>query len=144
MPKTATNKSSNWLNEAGSRIKNRKWLRYSSNIARRVLAAMEENSNVNQRALSAILDVTPQYISKLVKGQENLTLETIAKLSEALGVELITFPQYKYDEIRVKGFGNRSSNNKTNILIDTEPGNSSEYLGIISGKQSLSTYEIAA
>jgi transcriptional regulator with XRE-family HTH domain len=44
------------------------------------------------------LDVKPQYISKLLKGEENFTLETIPKLSTALGIELISFPAYKYSK----------------------------------------------
>lgn len=31
-----------------------------------------------------------------MKGHENLTLETIYNLSQALGIELISFPEYKY------------------------------------------------
>jgi transcriptional regulator with XRE-family HTH domain len=37
-------------------------------------------------------------VTKIVKGKENLTLETIYKLSKALDVELISFPEYAYTE----------------------------------------------
>ena len=89
-------KKSAFITDADYRIKNKKWLRYSSNIARRILAKIEDNKEINQKILAGQLNVTPQYISKVVQGHENLSLETIAKLSEALGVELISFPQYKY------------------------------------------------
>lgn len=85
-----------WKEKAEFRLKNRKWLNYSSNIARRIAAVLEESEDLNQKKLAENLDVKPQYISKLLKGEENLTLETIAKLSSALGVELISFPDYKY------------------------------------------------
>src|SRR5579872_2655139 len=88
--------TSTWSEEADFRIKNHKWLRYSGNIALRVLAAMEEREGMTQKKLAELLGVSPQQISKIIKGQENLTLETIAKLSEALGVELISFPEFKY------------------------------------------------
>lgn len=89
--------STTWREKVQFRIKNKKWLRYSSNIARRIHAALEDREDLSQTKLAELLNVTPQYISKVLKGQENLTLETIAKLSEALNVELISFPTYKYD-----------------------------------------------
>lgn len=89
---------SNWATEAEYRRKNRKWLRYSGNIAGRVLAAIEDAEGLNQKRLAEILGVSQQRISTIVKGQENLTLEVIAKLADALGVELISFPEYKYSE----------------------------------------------
>ena len=42
------------------------------------------------------MGVSPQQINKVLTGGENLTLETISKFSEVLGVELISFPEYKY------------------------------------------------
>ncbi len=77
-------------------LKSRKWLRYSSNISRRILSALEDDANLNQIILAKQIGVSPQYISKVLKGQQNLSLETISKLSEALKVELIIFPEYKY------------------------------------------------
>lgn len=90
-------KKSNWGDEAAFRMKNHKWLRYSSNIARRILASIEDRKALNQKILAERIGVKPQYINKVVKGQENLSLETIAKLSDALGYELIRFPVYKYN-----------------------------------------------
>jgi len=95
--KLSNGKKSKWSNDADFRLKNRKWLRYSSNIARRVLAAIEDDNKMNQKSLAEKINVTPQYISRLLQGHQNLTLETIAKLSEALNVELISFPDYKYN-----------------------------------------------
>lgn len=95
-------KRSRFIADPKYRLKNSKWLLYSSNIARRILAAIEENENINRNALAAKLEVSPQYISKIVQGNENLSLETIAKISEALSIELITFPQYKYSVAQQK------------------------------------------
>jgi transcriptional regulator with XRE-family HTH domain len=92
---TSNNLQSEWMQDAENGIKNRKWLRYSSNIARRILAAIEDRPDYTQAALAEELGVQPQYVSKVVKGKENLSLETIAKFSEVLGTELITFPEYK-------------------------------------------------
>ena len=87
---------SNWQAKTEYRQSNRKWLRYSSNIARRILVAINDIDGLNQKKLAGQLSISQQRISKILKGQENLTLETIAKLSEALGTELISFPEYKY------------------------------------------------
>ncbi|MDE3211772.1 MAG: helix-turn-helix transcriptional regulator [Bacteroidota bacterium] len=88
-------KRSNFIDQASFRIKNRKWLRYSSNIARRILAVLEESDTIDRTILAKRLQVSRQYLSKVLQGGENLSLQTIANLSEALGVELITFPEYK-------------------------------------------------
>ena len=92
----------NWVEKAHYRLKNRKWLNYSSNIARRVLAAFDGEVGLNQKILAEKIGVSPQYINKVVKGHENLSLETIAKLSDALGIELISFPDYKYNNSNVQ------------------------------------------
>ena len=36
-----------------------------------------------------MIGVSPQYVNKIVKGKENLTLDTISKLEQALGIKLI-------------------------------------------------------
>ncbi|HZE83854.1 MAG TPA: helix-turn-helix transcriptional regulator [Puia sp.] len=87
---------SNWSKEADYRLKNHKWLRYSHQVASRILAAMEDKKGMTQKKLAKLMAVSPQQISKILKGHENLTLETISKFSEALGIELISFPDYKY------------------------------------------------
>lgn len=84
-----------WLKDALFRKLNKKWLDYSSQIARRILARIDEKG-VSQAELAKLLNVSPQQISKIVKGKENLTLETISKISDAIDFELITFPEYRF------------------------------------------------
>jgi|SRR5450432_1291137 len=113
LEKSTKAKISKWGDEAVFRLRNRKWLRYSSNIARRILASIEERKDLNQKILAEKIGVKPQYINKVVKGQENLSLETIGKISDALGFELIHFPAYKYNRKKPKltlpvGFLNRA------------------------------------
>jgi len=86
--KVATPDSS-WIQEAAERIKNRDWLDKSAKIALKVLRALKDKS-MKQTDLAEVLNVTPQQISKIVKGQENLTLETICKIEKALDIEIIT------------------------------------------------------
>jgi len=40
------------------------------------------------------MGVSPQYVSKIVKGQENLTLETIDKKELALNVKILGVQDY--------------------------------------------------
>ena len=103
---------SNYLQNAKFRIENKKWLSYSSNIALRVLAALEESEEMTQKTLAEKVGVSPQYINKVLKGQENLSLQTIAKLSEALNMELITFPKFLFDQPINKVFKTISSKNR--------------------------------
>lgn len=91
-------KQSNWEHEAKIRRANL-WMRqYSSQIARRIVSILNANPELTNTKLAAELGVSPQYISKILKGRENLTLETIWKLSKALKTELISFPEYEYSK----------------------------------------------
>lgn len=70
------------------RIKNRAMLRESQNIALKVLDKLEE-IRWSQRKLAKEMGVTPQQITKIVKGQENLTLETQIKLQSILKIPIL-------------------------------------------------------
>ena len=95
---------SNYLQNAKFRIENKKWLSYSSNIALRILAALEKNERITNESLAQMIGISTEYMNNILKGQENLSLETIAKLSEALNIELITFPKFLFDQPVSKGF----------------------------------------
>jgi transcriptional regulator with XRE-family HTH domain len=64
------------------------WLDDSFKVAVLVLRAMREKG-ISQKDLAKILDVTPQYVSKILKGRENLSLGTINKLKVALGLQKV-------------------------------------------------------
>jgi transcriptional regulator with XRE-family HTH domain len=116
---------SNWKRRAEFR-KNNRWLIYSAKIASRILAAIETKSDVNQAKIAKELQVSPQHVSKIVQGKENLTLESIYKISQVLGVELISFPEYKdtydfiipqkYDMLAIEG----GSENQAMKIITTQ------------------------
>lgn len=80
-----------WKKEAKYRIENEDWLDISFSIALKILAYMKVN-NVNQKELSVILEVTPQYISKLLKGKQPLGLPTIGKMQRILKIKLLEVP----------------------------------------------------
>lgn len=45
---------------------------------------------MTQSELATKVGVSPQQVSKIVKGKENLSLETITKLEAALGINIIS------------------------------------------------------
>lgn len=83
-----SDRPSEWKKEAAERIANQGWKRNSRAVALRVLSILQERK-MNQSALAGLMGVSQQQISKIVSGQENLTFETIDKLENALGIELI-------------------------------------------------------
>lgn len=82
-------KPSTWKEKAEERIANKRWLRYSQYVAMQMLSKMEE-TGLNQRGLAERMRCSQQYVSKILKGQENLSIETICKIEEALEIELLT------------------------------------------------------
>lgn len=70
-------------------IANKAWLNKSFEIALLILVRLKE-LNWTQVKLAEEMKVTPQYVNKIVKGRENLTLETIALLETVLDISLIT------------------------------------------------------
>ena len=77
-----------WREDAQWRRDNDYWLKYSRIITLRVLQAMDQQS-VTQVELARRMSCTQQYISNLLKGTSNMTLETIARLERALNLDLI-------------------------------------------------------
>ena len=79
---------SRWREDAQWRRDNEYWLKYSRYITLRVMRAMDEQS-VTQVELAKRMGCTQQYVSNLLKGSSNMTLETIARLENALGIDLV-------------------------------------------------------
>ena len=42
------------------------------------------------------MNCTQQYVSKILKGRENMSLDTLSKLEDALGINLINDKQTTY------------------------------------------------
>ena len=80
---------SKWREEAQMRQENKSWLRYSQQIAMEMLDRMEF-LNITQKVLAEKMGCSQQYVSKILKGRENLSLETISKIESALQMDLMT------------------------------------------------------
>ena len=84
----ASTTPSQWREEAEERLENKSWLRYSQMIAMKVLDKME-TVGMTQKMLAERMGCSQQYVSKILKGRENLSLETLAKIEDALGLRFI-------------------------------------------------------
>ena len=84
--KSPTN--SKWREEAQWRKDNEYWLQYAQIITLAVHKSMDE-SNMTQAQLAEKMGCIQQYVSNLLKGNTNMTIETIARLEIALNLDLI-------------------------------------------------------
>jgi len=58
-------------------------------IATRILQTLQVK-NMTQKELAEKLEVSPQALTRIVKGRQNLTLQTIRKIEKALNITLVT------------------------------------------------------
>ncbi|MDO4511928.1 MAG: helix-turn-helix transcriptional regulator [Bacteroidales bacterium] len=77
-----------WRERAQWRRENRIWLRRSQEIALAMLGKMDE-LKLSQTDLAKRMGCSQQYVSKVLKGGENLSLETITKIEAALGLSIL-------------------------------------------------------
>ena len=64
------------------------WSQYSWAIVTLMSKRMSELS-LTQKMLAGKMNCTQQYISKMLKGQKNMSLETICKMENTLGINII-------------------------------------------------------
>lgn len=77
------------IERARLRRQNRDWIRMSQDIAL-CLHYYLRNSGMTQKELADKMGVSAVYVGKLLKGSENLTLETICKIQGVIGDKLVT------------------------------------------------------
>jgi transcriptional regulator with XRE-family HTH domain len=108
--KLASGDSYKWFDEAFERQTRKTWSDRSFKIAVRILREIRHQKEINgmtQKKLAELMDVSPQYINKVIKGKENLTLETISKIEQVLNIVLIEIPsiecagQISYEPLQV-------------------------------------------
>lgn len=79
---------SKWIEESNKRFENAEGLKYSQQVAVRILRTLRDKK-LSQKDLANLLDVTPQTVNKWVKGSENFGIFTIAKIEKALEIKLM-------------------------------------------------------
>lgn len=80
---------SKWRENAEWRMANKSWLRYSQQIAMMMLDKMDER-NMTQKKLAELMGCSQRYVSKVLKGQENLSLETLSKIERCLNLQFLS------------------------------------------------------
>ena len=75
--------------QARFRKENRDWLRMSQEIAL-CLHYYLRNAGLTQKELADKMGVSAVYVGKLLKGGENLTLETICKIQNVICENIVT------------------------------------------------------
>jgi transcriptional regulator with XRE-family HTH domain len=93
-----SNSESGWLEKAKWRQENEDWLDISFSIAVKMLSALNSNKKAsifprNQKELAEAMGCSAQYVNKLLKGKENLQIETICKIQRILNINLIEVPK---------------------------------------------------
>lgn len=101
--KYVSEEPSSWIEQADKYEVDKDWLDKSALIALKILRTIRSQS-ITQKELAESIGVTPQYINKVVKGRENLTLETICKIERSLGISLISVPAYEISQVIVDSF----------------------------------------
>lgn len=83
---------SKWKESAKEWKANRDWIRYSQKIALAILNHLD-HLQWSQKYFAEAMGVSPQAVNKWLKGKENFTLETIARMEKVLGKKLISIPK---------------------------------------------------
>lgn len=107
------------VERAKARISKKAYTKISNKIAIAILARLDE-LKWKQKDLAEKMEVSPQQVNKWVKGNENFTLDTLAKLSQVLGVELINVlvkpTTQKVEEVKVTSSDDYSFTNVTKVV----------------------------
>ena len=106
---------SKWREAAEWRRKNEKWLKYARVITMKTMQAMDKQS-VTQSILAKRMGCSQQYVSNLLKGSSNMTLETISRIETALDIDLIGSALGGL----VDGYDSAESSSRTCYLNDVE------------------------
>lgn len=70
------------------RKENAGWLRWSRQVALSLIDYMQLNG-LKRNDLADRLGVSPQYVSKLLSGKENLSFKSVAAIDEKLGISCL-------------------------------------------------------
>lgn len=79
---------SRFVEEAAWRKENASWLRWSRQLAVTLIGYMQDNG-LKRADLASKLNVSPQYVSKLLSGTENLSFKSIANIEDKLGISCL-------------------------------------------------------
>jgi len=136
LSKIATKKRLNWADEFAAADDNIEWQVRSAIISTRVLLFLKRRDTMDRAALAEKMEVSVQYLSKLLKGKENMTLKTITKLEASTGMALLHVYGEKMEgtETTVQGADYKSTVEATSYSSDNysifAPASTSSYASV--------------
>lgn len=148
--KHVSKKDSGWLAKAKWRQENEDWLDISFGIAVRVASTLKANKKANkspknQVELADAMGCSAQYVNKLLKGQENLQIETICKIGRILGITLIEVPKIEIKQNLQSEFFNWFLDvNKANLTKPSSVTSKAYVVDNIQGVAGENNYALAA
>lgn len=85
--------STTWISKSKSEIENEEELLACRRIILKIVRYMKDNQ-MTQKDLAEKLNVSPQYIHKLLHGQDlDLKITTVLRYGRILGIKLISLPE---------------------------------------------------
>lgn len=75
--------------EARWRQENEIWLKMSRSVALSIIDYMQDN-HLSRTEMAKILGVSPQYLSRILSGTENLSIKSVAKIEATLGTTCLS------------------------------------------------------
>lgn len=86
--KLVSQSDKDWAEKFGKEISEDNQLELNTKVVLRIIDFMDERG-LKQVDLAKLLGTSPQYVNKLLRGGENMTLETVEKYGRTLGVKLV-------------------------------------------------------
>jgi transcriptional regulator with XRE-family HTH domain len=116
LKKISEQPSTVWQEKAMWRQDNADWLFESRKVALIILRALRAKK-ISKQELAEMMEVTPQYIGKITKGEENLSLATIKKFERILEVPILAI------ESSVSIYNTKIRNTSTTTIVAAKRGN---------------------
>ena len=83
-----SNTPSHFEEEARWRQENEIWLRMSRSVALTIIDYMQDH-HLSRAEMAKQLNVSPQYLSRILSGTENFSIKSVAKIEASLGVSCL-------------------------------------------------------
>ena len=80
-----SDKPSKFTEDAKQRRENEAWLKWSRGVALAIVDYMQENG-LTCADIASKLDVTPQYVSRILSGTTNFSFKSVTEIERKLGI----------------------------------------------------------
>lgn len=129
-----------WINVEEPNSAQADEIQASTKIVLKIIQFMKLNG-LKQKDLAQKLEVSPQYINKLLHGQvSNITVGTAIRYGKLLGIELVTIPENTTNKIQVRASMTLEFQSpKTRKAIDYS--NNTKYNYLILGNKTYQKYD---